>query len=48
MENFLRFSKLTQLLSVGQFLRPIEAFKTKRQVLLCGAVVYLRISPFKT
>ena len=38
MENFLRFSKLTQLLSVGQFLRPLEAFKTKRQVLLWGAV----------
>ena len=38
MENFLRFSKLTQLLSVGQFLRPLEAFKTKRQVSLVGAV----------
>ena len=29
-ENFLNFSKLTQLLSVGQFLRPLGAFKTEK------------------
>ena len=29
---------ITQLLSVGQFLRPLEAFKTKGQVSLWGAV----------
>ena len=39
MENFLKFSKLTQLLFVSQFLRPLEAFKTKAQVLLSGAVI---------
>ena len=38
-ENFLNFSKLTQLLSLGQFLRPLEAFKTKVQDLLTGAVL---------
>ena len=29
-ENFLNFSKRTQLLSVGQFLRPLGAFKTEK------------------
>ena len=29
-ENYLNFSKLTQLLSVGQFLRPLGAFKTEK------------------
>ena len=38
LENFLKFSKLTQLWSVGQFLRPVKAFKTMAQVLLSGAV----------
>ena len=37
-ENFLNFSKLTQLLSVGQFWRPLAAFKQKGPVLLSGAV----------
>ena len=29
-EKFLNFSKRTQLLSVGQFLRPLGAFKTEK------------------
>ena len=37
-ENFLYFSKLIKLLSLGQFSRPLEAFKTKVQVLLSRAV----------
>ena len=40
-ENFLNFSKLTQLLSVGKFLRPLGAFKQNRTCYLirCGPVV---------
>ena len=37
-ENFLNFLKLTQPLSLVQFLRPLEAFKQKAQVYLWGAV----------
>ena len=42
-ENFLNFSKLTQLLSVGQFLRPLGAFKTEkpnRRIYFAGLVSY--------
>ena len=36
-ENFLNFSKLTQLLSLGQFLRPLEAFEPRRKF-YCGGL----------
>ena len=32
-ENFLNFSKLTQLKSVGQLFRPLEAFKKTGHVI---------------
>ena len=40
-ENFLNFSKLTQLLFIGKFLRPLGAFKQNRTCYLirCGPVV---------
>ena len=40
-ENFLNFSKLTQLLSVGQFLRPLGAFKTEKpnRRIYCSSLV---------
>ena len=39
-ENFLNFLKLTQLLSVDQFFRPLEAFRQKAQFYRWGAVLY--------
>ena len=53
-ENFLNFSKLTQLLSVGQFLRPLGAFKTEKpnrriyfSGLVCLGTIYLRLPRFE-
>ena len=37
-ENFLIFSELTQLLSVGEFLRSLEAFKPNKRGFLWEAV----------
>ena len=42
-ENFLNFSKLSQLLSVGRFLRPIGAFKQNRTCYLIALVLYVLI-----
>ena len=38
-ENFLNFSKLTKLYSVGQFLVPLEAFKNNRRIYFSGIVI---------
>ena len=41
-ENFLYFSKLTKLLSAGQLLEPLEAFKQNRRIYFSGLVyIYL-------